>query len=227
MQRIRQLGLALLAIFALGAVAATTASAEETGNPDLLTPATAKFTSRSFEGALVPHAQPARKITCTADTDSGEFKTIRIGSITIDFTGCAVEEGKVRCRSLGDALGTILTGGVANLVDVKVGTVLTLAILINIVNLHIECQGGVLFTVSGSVIGVFDNVTSGTPFSSAKILFTQSGGIQTIRECELPKELCTAKQELQVQVNGEPAESAGEETVDEIGSLSGAMTVDF
>jgi hypothetical protein len=227
MRRIRQLGLALLAIFALGAVAATTASAEETGNPQLLSPTTVKFTSRSFTSTLTPSANPARAITCVADTDSGEFKALRTGSVTIDFTGCTAEKEAVKCRSLGDALGTILTGGPANLIDVLISQVLRLAILIDITNLHLECQGGLLFIVNGSVIGVFDGVTSGSAFSSAKILFEQSGGIQAIRECDLPTELCKEKHELTVQINGEPAESAGEASVDELGSLSGAMTVDF
>jgi hypothetical protein len=229
MRQLRVLAIALTALFAMSAIAATAALAEA---PELLSTKPSKFTSVSGTGALVPSTSTKATILCKKDTDSGEFTTIRSGTVTIDFTECTAEKEKVKCRSLGDALGTILTGGVINLValEPKAGELL-LAGLVTIVNLHLECQGGLLVIVNGSVIGSFSGVTSGVGFTKATQTYAQTAGIQAIRECVLPKELCKEteheKHELLTAFNGEPAEPSGEETKDELNSLSGSVIVDF
>ena len=105
MQRLRLLGIALMAIFALGAVASATASAEEIG---ILPGKGTTFTSEGAKANTFVHVletTKGSKISCTKLTNKGEMKTDLEGKVTIDYEkNCALSGSK--CSTAGDAAGT-------------------------------------------------------------------------------------------------------------------------
>jgi hypothetical protein len=67
------------------------------------------FTSTSGPGTLEKIEDDQPTITCTADTDTGQFigASKKEVAVTIDFTGCKLF-GIVGAHSLGDKEGTII-----------------------------------------------------------------------------------------------------------------------
>ncbi len=101
MKSIRLLGLSLLAVLALGALAATTASAEEGFLPK---PATA-----TILGGLSTLQAGESKIECTTLDDSTiTFTTDEHGTVTLRWLGCTTAAKLVKINSLGDKAGEIL-----------------------------------------------------------------------------------------------------------------------
>jgi hypothetical protein len=202
MKRIRQLSLALIAVFALSALAASSAMAE---SPTILptpTPtAPAKFTEATT-GSWSLESSGGTKLACEHATAKGEFTGERTGNATIDYEGCF--GGGIKCNSPGDAAGVILTAGSAELVDVLPTGALDLGIWIeaheasSTKDLTLKC-GIIAATMLGASIGVFDNakgdllkdLEKGKEF---KVLSKQSTtGEQEIKTCDLTKSFCEGK----------------------------------
>src|ERR1700722_7724093 len=109
MRRVKLLGSAIIAVFALSAVMASWAAAEP---PELL-PVKSTFTIKSGAGELVRLNGEAVK--CTGDKSLGTVEaetTTLTNKIHIDFEGCAASG--VKCSSEGQAAGVILVLGVGH-----------------------------------------------------------------------------------------------------------------
>jgi hypothetical protein len=126
MKRVRLLGLALLAIFALGVIAAATASATEAG----ILPLGASFVQAPIlkgtggEGVLLSGTTKIKCVKLKAEATLGAAGAthINLGVGTLDFEGCKVVKGasEIACKSEGDETEIILLK-----VDVHLLNVLT------------------------------------------------------------------------------------------------------
>lgn len=227
MQRLRLMGLALMAIFALGAIASTAALAEEGGNPSILPTPTEKepatFTSETVKTSTLETTKKL-KIECTKATNKGEFTSNRKGKVEVDFTGCKSEEKKVAvaCNTEGDANETILLAKANTgllLVDVLLESKLRLGIVFKLEKeIIIKCNL-LKDEVKGSVIGEFDFEKEPTTEEKLiktkhyKVLFHQTNGEQALTTCDLAKEDCNGKTfKLEADLSGVGLfELAGEE----------------
>jgi hypothetical protein len=234
MQRLKLLGVALMAIFALSAIAATTAAFAE--NPLILPEPTATkpltFTGAAGLGTL--ETTKGALIECKKETNSGSFTTGRTGTITIDYEECHAiisGVGEIACHSLGDKTTSILTGGTISVIDQDIGGKLMPGVLVTLTSLlHIECALGVLILVLGSVIGLITKINGAeisepaegtTTEDKAKevtLAFTQKTGEQGSKTCALPKATCEGKTFL-LQSKVEEAE--------ELSGLAATSTVKF
>lgn len=210
MRRLKKMGVVITALLALAALGATMASSASAALPEF-SPGKAgeKFTSKSGAGTLEEGGQPA--ITCTADTDSGEFigSTKKEVLVTIDFTGCSVF-GIVGAHSLGDKEGTILvhvTGKLCYLNKSKKEVGMGLAVQSG--GLHIEVAGKLLL-VTGTAIGQVKPVN--TKSKTGEVVLKQSGGKQEFTKCE-----GGATENLTTAENEGTAKESGEQTTDSEG----------
>jgi hypothetical protein len=152
MHRVRVPCLMVLSVFALGVVGAASASAAALPEFKNETAGTSKSNASS---SIVSGAGGIEcgKLRATA----GKGK--KSGTFTIDFLGCgspSLGSGS-ECHSLGDGLGTILTGGTWDLVP-GVGQSPTALVLFLVTELHLECKNKtgsmtLLLILKGSVLG--------------------------------------------------------------------------
>jgi hypothetical protein len=194
MRQLKLLGVALTVIFALTAVAVTTAAFAE--QPEILSTLPAKFTGSGGTGKL--EFTKGKKIECKTLTGSGEFTSVNLGIGTIDFHECIGESTSVECHSLGDKEGLILFGGDIHIVDLG-GTSLPLGIVVILLSeLHVECTGGILFLVKSDngLIGEVTGITSGVKAKTAKVKFESTAGTQKIKTCTQEKTFCEGKEFL-------------------------------
>jgi hypothetical protein len=108
MKRIRIIGLAVAAMFALSALGASAASAVE---PEyiLANESLTKFTSSQIGASSILENTAKTQVSCTGQTGKGEVtpKTNKASKIVVTFTGCA--SGVTKCQTKGLAEGTIET----------------------------------------------------------------------------------------------------------------------
>jgi hypothetical protein len=117
MHRFRILGMALMAVFVLGAAVSATASA--VGVEVLPLGKEEKWTGESGLGTLEV-LKKAETIVCTKDKSEGTFEANKpLGKFHIDFEGC--KSGVAPCTGLGEAKEVILTLGIAHMVFDKLG----------------------------------------------------------------------------------------------------------
>jgi hypothetical protein len=202
MKRIRLMGLALIAIFALAALASASAFAE---NPEILPVPTAanpaKFTSTAGKTEL--HTTKDVKTVCQKAKNKGQFTSQDLGTVDITFEECTTEEGKVTCKSPGQATGVILVEGEMDLVDVLPTGTLDLGVAItphqdgNVNEMLSYTCGLIKALILGTVIGVVDNAAGNLlkdleKFNEVKVLWKQNAelGEQEIKECDLLKAFC-------------------------------------
>jgi hypothetical protein len=109
MSRIRTIGLAFVAVFALSAMAAAVAQAEPEFKPKGGKFPVAFSSAGTSETFL--ETEKHGKIKCTGLTSSGELKSAReAGKIEVKFTGCKSEKfGAGECKTKGKAKGEIVT----------------------------------------------------------------------------------------------------------------------
>jgi hypothetical protein len=202
MQRFRLLGIALVAILAISAIASATAAAE---NPEILPVPTAKeplkFTSQglSKEDKYILETTKLKQITCAKVTNKGEFTSQDSGTVTIDFEECKSEG--FSCNTAGDEKGIILVFADINLVDLKkAGLALKEALGVEILPLEkgenkllITCGGILKIEVKGSVLGREDKIKELTKTKTGELLLDQKEGEQEFTECELLKAFCAGK----------------------------------
>jgi hypothetical protein len=204
MKRIRLLGIALIAVFSLGALVASSAMAEVSILPTPTAEKPAKFTGESTGTETLLESSAGTKVKCKKATSKGEFTSERAGTGKIDFEEC--ESAGSKCNSPSDATGVILTSGSTQLVDVLPTGTLDLGLWIEAKeasgtgNLTFKC-GFISVTVSGSVLGVVDNAAGallkdlekGKEF---KVLWKATEGVkgeQQIKTCDLNKVFCEGK----------------------------------
>jgi hypothetical protein len=167
MKQLRLLGLALMAVVALGAVAAAAASADNSAVLLLKTESGLfEFTATGGTGTLTAGAikggEPS--ITCTSTADEGKAEAtgtnIKLGVVNLKFEGCQQTKKKVKtkCNTAGDPAGTLLFSNIGfHLIDVLEGTVLQagIALLIGLTPIKLECAAG---TAIVEIKGTFDGL---------------------------------------------------------------------
>jgi hypothetical protein len=161
MRRLRIIGLALLALFALGAFAASVASAEEGVLPEAIA------ITGSGEGGTATLATTNKEtVSCTKVAILEiKFTTDQKGTATLHSTGC-LAEGALPFNSLGDASGVLLSK-VSLLVCLVEPKTLVFGLLIAAITLpeHIEVPSvGQLILIKGAVIAKSDSANSGKEF---------------------------------------------------------------
>jgi hypothetical protein len=178
MKRLTIIGLALLALLALGAFAASMASAEEGVLPD-----TATGSAEGGAGTL--ETTNKEKISCTKITVL-EIKatTDQKGTATLHLSGC-LAEGALPANSLGDSSGVILSkvNLLACLVEPKT---LVFGVLIAAVALpeHVEVPSvGQLILLKGAVIAKNESANKGKEFKGS--LKGKEGNQTEATECEI------------------------------------------
>lgn len=145
MQRLKILGLALMAVFVLSAVVSATASASHVS---VLPENAETWKGESGEGSL--ETLEKDKIVCKKDTSEGTIEAKKpLGLFHIHFEGCeATSKGlKGPCSSLDHKISekTILVLGTYHLVLDKLPAEPGVGILFLIEHVHLECE--ILFTI--------------------------------------------------------------------------------
>jgi hypothetical protein len=111
MKRIRIIGLALVALFAFSAIAASAAQAEPEWKPKGGSSAfPVKFSATGTKETFLETTNHGQ-IKCSGLTAKGELKVAReAGKIVVKFTGCKAEKfGAGECKTAGKAAGEIET----------------------------------------------------------------------------------------------------------------------
>lgn len=145
MRQLKIFAVMLMAVFTLGAVAVSSASAA------MALPELTNTNNGTISGG-VGKFRGAATITCNKVSGSGTTAaSLKLGTYTLDFKEC--EAFKEECHSLGATAGLIATGGEWHLVlDTLAGTDFRL-IWFLVKNLHIECKFlSSLVVVEGNVL---------------------------------------------------------------------------
>ena len=203
MIRMRTLIMAFVAVLAMSAVAAASASA---ALPEF-SKTKVKVTGKSGAGTL--ETVTGTKVTCTGGTSSGEITAEKTVSKTlVIFTGCA--SSGFKCSTSGAASGELktkeLTGTLGYLTKSTKEVGLDLKPASGTEFIEFECAGGIVkVKVTGSVICPL------TPVNTSTTTFTltckQKAGVQEFKKFEGGEE-----DVLKTSKNGGAAEGSGEET---------------
>ncbi len=108
--RIKMFGLALVAVFAMGAVASATASALPT-LPQLVNKEEKPLVKTGFtgtSGASKFETKSGESVKCKADTIKGKITGLSTDEAEIKFTGCTAVSGLLKCKSKGASSGEIV-----------------------------------------------------------------------------------------------------------------------
>ncbi len=148
MHRLKILGVALMAVFALSVVVSATASAAVVILPEVAE----SWKGESGVGSLEV-LKGAAKIECKKDKSEGTFEATKpLGTFHIDFEGC--KASIAACTGLGEAKEVILTLGTTHLVFDTLAAKLSengVGVLFLVEPTHFECLGK-LFVVSGQLL---------------------------------------------------------------------------
>jgi len=206
MRHISIVALNVVAVFALCAVAASSASAHEIlfelpagQNYPVL------FLSKA--GPALFESEGGIKFKCTAVTNHGHIEDAHLGTVGIVFTGCSTKIiVTLKCQTSGAASGEIvLPNSLFHLGLEHTGTSSTVPALLFLLPVEggehkftFEC-GGSAVVLTGDVLGLLEVLgggrpVSGTQYSTALVSFKQSGGKQNSTEFLLS--LTTPEDEL-------------------------------
>lgn len=224
MKRIRIVGLALVAVFAMSVVASTASAAgpvfytkAELGS---VAPSKIKFTA-TIGAAFLEGKTSKSKISCTDTSGSGagavgETVSAKVTENNVTtFTGC--ETGGIPCTSAGQATGIIVTKSLKGFLGGISATVAGVRLYSQTEGrgagklAEFECGAGVAkVVVTGSVIGSLSGssgkvVKEGKFAATQKLTFTEAGGAQKYQtfaaglgeEPETPEQLTST-------INGSP-----------------------
>lgn len=223
MKKFSTIGLALLALLVLGAVSSASALAAEPEALFLEGKTSTTFTATSGKGHLSTVSVPV-SIECTKSKSSGKVER-KTGTLTIDFESCTLLGSK--CRSLGDALGTILTGGTTTLVYDSLSPLLP-AILFAPNQVTIECPGvGQTLVVKGNILLLFSALTSGTEVTSAELITTAKNGKPGDTKYWTSSSGTELHPLLLTSVNGGTFEESGDESVENKATYAAMVGIDF
>jgi hypothetical protein len=201
MKHVKLLGLALLALFALSAVASSVAMANPTILPEPTEKESLKFTAKTKAGTTPLLENSGKKnepkVLCEKAEASGAFTSADHGNVTIKFSECKEPVSKAKCKS-GATAGVIELEGLIELVDVLPSSVLELGLWLEPFALGGEAKKedlkfscGVLnVTVLGSLIALVDEVKTLVKTKKALLLWHQKAGVQAIQECMTLETLC-------------------------------------
>jgi hypothetical protein len=143
MKRFRLIGLALVAVFALGAMLAASAFALPEFLPS--TRANLAFNGNLDSGKAILENSMGTQVECTSAPGSGGLETDTLGTFKIAFEGC--ESTGFKCKTTGGSVnGQILSEGSFHYVYDTLGTgeTLGIAILFLAKLTEFECAGGLV-----------------------------------------------------------------------------------
>lgn len=208
MGQLKLLTVALVAVLALGVVAASAAQAEPTLEAASYP---VKVEAKGEAGSLTAGSNV---ITCTKNTAKGEIESPgKLGKVTITWTGCESSGSKCKSEAEGNSLkgasGEIIVETPVHLVLKVVGShMYSFLFLVELV--LIKC-GILVIDITGFHGGVLLTTTlaEGTKSGTATLEGKGSGGKQEITSCEEPSELCseTGIELLSEFVEGKPESS--------------------
>jgi len=244
MKRIRILGLAMLALFAFGAVVAATAAAEEKEPAGLLflekEGPPVKFEGKGGEASLTTLPGGA-KIVCVANTFTatagvkGETH-VTLGTTTITFTGCKFAE-TIACSSeteagVKDAKEVILVEADLHFVSLETaaGKLVPGLFVMLLKDVLLNC-GGTKILVLGVAIGEIEKASATADVTEIGLNFV---AIPKLLACDKNDKLCKEEKEkfacaasgsLCANVGGteEPADQVAKATV----KISPMVLIDF
>jgi hypothetical protein len=187
-------GLALVAVFAVSAIAVASASALEVllvlEGGGVITPKSVTYTSKSEPGVTqtLQTVKPGSKIVCLTEENRGTITGPKTSESVVTFTGCESSVSGKKCQS-GTASGEIITT-----VDTKLGIVKAsneeYGVLVspNPVS-KFECGAAFKQEVRGSAILSILKLNGGTvalntPFLTWDISGKQTKGVQSILKFE-------------------------------------------
>jgi hypothetical protein len=110
MSRIRLLGLCLVAVFALSAVAVSVAAAEE--KTKMLPESGVAFTGKQVGEGELTVVSGGFAVKCKTATGSGTIESANLGKFKTTFKECGVAGGTKNCTTVGQAEGVITSEGV-------------------------------------------------------------------------------------------------------------------
>jgi hypothetical protein len=209
MQRLRIIGLALVAVVAVSAVAAASAAA---ALPEFEGPFPNKVkTGTSGAGTL--ETKGGSKITCTSDTLVGELAAAKeIKKVVITFKGCetTILGIKVKCNTAGQAAGVVVTQSIQAILGytAKPKAGLDLQPEVGTTFAELEC-GGTKITVKGDV--VCEASPTNVKTAKFKVTCRQTKGVQEWTKLE-----GGAESVLKTKIGGGAEEQSGIENVEEI-----------
>lgn len=181
MKRVRRVVFCSVAVLAMSAVVAASASAEL---PEFSGPFPKAYTSK---GGATLIETGGIKLTCKASTDVGEVTGAKTGNVMVRLTGCSGDS--FPCTSPGAAEGEMVTSKLATTLGyidkAKHETGIALAASGAPFD-EMECAG-LLFVVEGSVIGKVTPINKSTkskPKTHFKLTFSQKKGVQKPRKLE-------------------------------------------
>src|ERR1700720_4403261 len=151
MRKLRMLGVALLALFAVGAVAAATSSAVLPVFLPLATSANpVKFIDKSGAGTF--RTAGGTVLTATSDESTGEYLSTALGEFDILFLG--VKSSGVACTGLPDTVsGSVLVKGTFHLVYLLALSAKHVGVAFLLNEVHFSCSI-VLVRLRGCMIGL-------------------------------------------------------------------------
>jgi hypothetical protein len=222
MRKLRMLGVVLVALFVVGAVAAATSSAVLPISLPLATSANpVKFTDKSGAGTF--RTLGGTVITGTSDESTGEYLSTALGEFDILFLG--VTSSGLSCTGLSDTVtGSILVLGTFHLVYLLWLTAKHVGVAFLLNEVHFTCGGLVLARVRGCLIGLILPVN--TPVATTghyTVTLKQStatSGDQEYTTYLNEENNGSVKCLLESSTGTGAFESAAEETVEEIEKLT-------
>lgn len=210
MQRLKILGLALVAVFALSAVVSATAFAL----PVVLPEPEEKWTGESGKSLL--ETLGGARIKCVKDKSEGTIEAKKpLGLFHITFEECKGEKGGFSgtCTGLGDKPGQILALGKYHLVNDKLGTPPGVGILFLLEHVHFICTIiiEVLVLVLGEVLCLIKPVNE--KVKHFEIVCEQSKGdpLETVYWDENDKEVKMGLEGLKASLDDKTYEMSGQE----------------
>jgi hypothetical protein len=181
--RIRTILLALVAAFAMSAVASATASAALSLLPQLVNKEGKELVTKLFKGksgASTFETKSGESVKCTADAITGQITGLSTDTAEIDFTGCSAASGLLKCKSKGAATAGLILLNVNSLLVWLNDTGLAGEDDILPTDLTIECSGLASETllVKGSTLCPTTTALS----KKATITCKQTKGVQEYTE---------------------------------------------
>lgn len=209
MRQLKILGLALMAVLALGVAISATASAEELG---ILPEGTAAepLVVNGTAGEGVLETLGGSTVTCTSAELLTSWTSHTLGLFHLHFKGCKSAAGS--CSTAGDAKGVILVLGTIHLVFDKITEGLGAGILLLLEEVHLTCGEliKVLILVRGSILCLATPIN--TLVKEGEVICKQTKGDQAERSYWTSETGKEEKATLESSVNGGAFEISGDES---------------
>lgn len=181
MGRSRIIGLAVVAMFIMSAVATASASA---ALPEWAFAAASTTTFTATSGAGTLESTSGTKVKCTSDTATGTLeKPKAVKKVVVIYKGC--KEGSNECKSTGAAKEEIVTGPIeGTLIYAGAGSTKAGELLKHEPGggtfVEFKCGAGLAIKVTGEIIGEAGPINKSE--LTGTLTFEQAGGVQKLQQ---------------------------------------------